>query len=76
MSELEDAITRLELAVARLEAASAHAKRASSDERVSAVAAGVAARIDAALAKLGQLLEPATLPPAGGEDRVREKREE
>ena len=57
MSELEDAIARLEIAVARLEAASAHAKRATDDERVSAVAAGVAARIDAALAKLGALLE-------------------
>ena len=58
MSELQDAIARLEIAVARLEAASAHAKRATDDERVSEVAAGVAARIDAALAKLGKLLEP------------------
>ena len=57
MSELEDAIARLEIAVARLEAASAHAKRAGDDERVAVAAAGVAARIDAALAKLGTLLE-------------------
>ena len=57
MSELEDAIARLEIAVARLEAASAHAKRATDDDRVSTVAAGVAARIDAALVKLGTLLE-------------------
>jgi hypothetical protein len=57
MSELEDAIARLESAVARLEAASTHAKRATDDEQVSAIAAGVAARIDAALAKLGTLLE-------------------
>ena len=57
MSELDDAMTRLAVAVARLEAASVHAKRATGDERVSAVAAGVAARIDAALAKLGTLLE-------------------
>ena len=58
MSELEDAIARLEIAVARLEAASAHAKRVGNDERVAEVAAGVAARIDAALARLEQLLEP------------------
>ena len=56
MSELEDAIARLEIAVARLEAASAHAKRVGNDERVAEVAAGVAARIDAALGKLGTLL--------------------
>ena len=57
MSELEDALARLEIAVARLEAASSHARRAADDERVVAVAAGIAARLDAALAKLGQLLE-------------------
>ena len=62
MSELDDAITRLEEAVARLEAASTGAKRAAEgealeDERVRAVAGLIAGRIDAALAKLGQLLE-------------------
>jgi hypothetical protein len=57
MSELEDAITRLQIAVARLEAASSHAKQAAGDERVAELAAGIAARVDAALAKLGQLLD-------------------
>ena len=62
MSELDDAIARLEEAVARLEAASNVAKRAAEselaeDERVRAVAAAIAGRIDAALAKLAQLLE-------------------
>ena len=62
MSELDDAIMRLEAAVARLEAAAGEAKRATDnrqaeDERVRAVAAAIAGRIDAALAKLGQLLE-------------------
>ena len=66
MSELDDAIARLEEAVARLEAASNVAKRAegvqpggeqAEDEHVRAVAAAIAGRIDAALAKLGQLLE-------------------
>ncbi len=61
MSELDDAIARLEQAVARLEAASSQTKRAAEDatenERVAAVAAQIAGRIDAALAKLGQLLE-------------------
>ena len=62
MSELDDAIARLEEAVARLEAASSVAKRAAEgeqteDERVRAVAAAIAGRIDAALAKLGRLLE-------------------
>jgi hypothetical protein len=62
MSELDDAIERLEEAVARLEAASSVAKHAAEseqaeDERVKAVAAAIAGRIDAALAKLGQLLE-------------------
>ena len=63
MSELDDAITRLEEAVARLEAASGRATRAPDDGQaeegqVSAVAAAIVGRIDAALAKLGQLLEP------------------
>jgi hypothetical protein len=67
MSELDDAIARLVEAVARLEAASNVAQRAAEgdhaeggqpeDERVRAVAAAIAGRIDAALAKLGQLLE-------------------
>ena len=57
MSALDDAIARLERAVARLEAAADPAKRAAEDERVSNVAAAVAGRIDAALAKLGQLIE-------------------
>lgn len=57
MSELDDAIARLEAAVARLEAASGRAKRAAEDERVSAVATAIAERIDAALARLGTLLE-------------------
>jgi hypothetical protein len=58
MSELDDAIIRLEAAVARLEAAADPAKRAAAeDERVTDVAAAVAWRIDAALARLAQLLE-------------------
>jgi hypothetical protein len=58
MSELDDAITRLETAVARLEAAASHPVRAANDERTAAIAAGVAARVDAALLRLGRLLEP------------------
>lgn len=54
MNELDDAIARLEQAVARLETAS-QARSVAENERVSAVA--IAARIDAALAKLGTLLE-------------------
>ena len=67
MSELDEAIARLEEAVARLEAASGEAKRAADDkragdrqaedERVREVAGRIAGRIDAALARLGQLLE-------------------
>jgi hypothetical protein len=57
MSELDDAIARLEEAVARLDAASGLSKRAVEDERLAAVAAAIAGRIDAALARLGQLLE-------------------
>jgi hypothetical protein len=53
MSELDDAVARLERAVARLEAASS-----GEDGRIAAVAAGIAAHIDAALARLGRLLEP------------------
>ena len=57
MSELDDAIARLEEAVARLDAASGLSKRAVEDERLAAVAAAIAGRLDAALARLGQLLE-------------------
>ena len=62
MSELDDAIARLEAAVARLEAASNVAKRAADgeqleDERVREVAGRIAERVDAALARLEQLLE-------------------
>ena len=57
MSELDDAIRRLSAAVARLEAAADPLKRPADDERVADVAAALAGRIDAALAKLAQLLE-------------------
>ena len=70
MSELDDAIVRLDAAVARLEVASAAAKRGAEqdraqalqaeqmeDERVRGVAAAIAGRVEAALAKLGLLLE-------------------
>ena len=62
MRELDDAVARLEEAVARLEAASGRAKRAAEaehaeDERVRGVAAAIAGRLDAALAKLAQLLD-------------------
>jgi hypothetical protein len=54
MSELDDAIARLKAAVARLEAATDPTKRPAEDERA---ATAIAGRIDAALAKLAQLLE-------------------
>ncbi len=57
MSELDDAIARLKAAVARLEAAADPAKRPAEDERATEAAAALAGRIDAALAKLAQLLE-------------------
>jgi hypothetical protein len=57
MSELDDAITRLERAVARLEAAADPTRRTAEDERVAEVAAAIGGRIDAALARLAQLLE-------------------
>ena len=57
MSELEDAIARLEEAILRLDAASEASRRTGEDERLAAVAAAIAERVDAALAKLGQLLE-------------------
>ena len=58
MSELDDAIARLKAAVARLEAAADPAKRTAEDERATEAVAAITGRIDAALAKLGQLLEP------------------
>jgi adenylate cyclase associated (CAP) protein len=63
MSELDDAIARLDAAVARLEAVSGAATRATDDSQaaeqgqVPAVAAAIVGRIDAALARLEQLLE-------------------
>jgi hypothetical protein len=56
MSELDDAIARLKAAVARLEVAADAAKRPAEDERATVVGAAIAERIDAALAKLAQLL--------------------
>jgi hypothetical protein len=58
MSGFDDAIARLERAVARLEAAADPANRAVEDERVTTSAAAIAERVDAALAKLAQLLAP------------------
>lgn len=55
MSELDAALARLEAAVARLEAASTGPRRDAGE--VPVAAAAIAARIDAALAKLGRLLE-------------------
>ena len=57
MSELDDAIRRLSAAVARLEAAADPSKRTADDARVGDVTAALAGRIDAALAKLAELLE-------------------
>ena len=62
MSELDDAIARLEAAVARLEAATGPATRPAedaraADQKVMGAAAAISGRIDAALAKLAQLLE-------------------
>ena len=57
MSDIAEAIERLERAVARLEAATDPTKRPADDARAEAAAAEIAARIDAALAKLAQLLE-------------------
>jgi hypothetical protein len=55
MSEIDDALARLERAVTRLETASSRVP--ASDERTAAVALEIAQRIDAALARLGTLLE-------------------
>jgi len=57
VSELDDAIARLKAAVTRLEAAADPEKRPAEDERAAQAAAAIAGRIDAALAKLAQLLE-------------------
>ena len=57
MSELDDAIRRLNAAVARLEAAADPLRRPAEDARMADVAAALAGRIDAALAKLALLLD-------------------
>lgn len=61
MSELEDAMARLAAAVSRLEAAASRPMRPAdhdrSDDRTAAVVETVAARLDAALARLGRLLD-------------------
>jgi hypothetical protein len=66
MSELEDAMARLAAAVTRLEAAASRSKRPMDggradvdrdDDRTAAVVETVAARLDAALARLGRLLD-------------------
>jgi hypothetical protein len=57
VNELDDAIAQLERAVARLDAAYNPQRQAAEQARVTAVAASVAERVDAALAKVGQLLE-------------------
>ena len=57
MSELADAIASLERAVARLERAADPARQVDPDNDAAALAAATAERIDAALARLGRLLE-------------------
>jgi hypothetical protein len=70
MSELEDAMARLAAAVTRLEAAASRPKRPVDNDRAdndradndrdddrTAVVETVAARLDAALARLGRLLD-------------------
>lgn len=57
MSALDDAIASLERAVARLEAVADPTRRDAEERRTAALAAAVAQRVDAALAKLEQLLE-------------------
>jgi thiamine pyrophosphokinase len=57
LSELADAIAQLERAVARLEMAAARGPRRGEDEQVATAAAAIGGRVDAALAKLDQLLE-------------------
>ena len=67
MSDLDDALSLLERAVLRLEAAPLlgdsdaaarlAAEQAAEDRRIEETAAAVVARVDAALAKIDQLLE-------------------
>jgi len=57
MSELAEAIARLEQAVGRLEAAADPAGRAARGREIAEVAAALAGRIDAAVARLDKLLE-------------------
>jgi hypothetical protein len=57
MSELDDAMTRLAVAVARLEAAASRPQRPPPNQ-TAVIAETVAARLDAALARLGRLLDP------------------
>jgi hypothetical protein len=67
MSELDDALLMLERAVLRLEAAPflgdsdavarLAAERAAEDEQLRATAAEIVSRVEAALTKIGQVLE-------------------
>ena len=67
MSELDDALAMLERAVSRLEAASLlggreaavqfAAEREVEDRQLAATAAEIVARVEAALAKIGQVLD-------------------
>jgi hypothetical protein len=67
MSDLDDALALLERAVSRLEAlplrddrereARLAAERADEDQRLAATAAEIVARVDAALDKIGHVLE-------------------
>jgi len=62
MSELDDALAALERAVRRLEAApllagKEAAGREAEDEKLAATAAEIVARVEAALEKIGQVLD-------------------
>jgi hypothetical protein len=57
MSDLGEAVAKLEQAVARLEAALDPAARAAQDRRLAEIAAALAGRIDAAVARIDRLLE-------------------
>ena len=67
MSELDDALARLERAVRRLEAAPGlssteiaarlGAEHEAADEKLAATAAEIVARVEAALDKIGQVLD-------------------
>jgi hypothetical protein len=67
MSDIDDALAMLERAVLRLEAAPLFvgsdaaarysAERMAEDEKVAETAAEIVARVEAALAKIGQVLE-------------------